>query len=99
VGRTTVTGDASGAMIGGALAGAGCVGPVGILDQLKLGLSAGVGIGTEAAVEETGRTGADDQVNSDGLTAGVEVSTSGADEDVGIDPSADVGVGAGEGAA
>lgn len=101
-----MTGDASGAIIGAALAGADCVGTVGILGQLKLGLSAAVCTGTEAAAEETksvmvcgGRTCAGDQVNNDGLTVEVEVSTSGADKDAGIDPGADAGVGADEGGA
>ena len=105
-GPTTMAGDASGAITGAALAGADCVGTVGTLGQLELGLSTAACTGTSAAAEETksvmvcgGRTGAGDQVNNDGLTVEVEVSTSGADIDAGIDPGADAGVGADEGGA
>ena len=106
VGPTPMAGNVIGAIVGGALAGVDCVGSVGILGQLKLGLNAGVCTGTETAAEDTepvmvccGRTGTDDQANSDGLTVGVEVSTSGADENASIDPKADVGMGADEGGA
>jgi hypothetical protein len=82
-----------------------CVGPVGAVGQLKLGVNAGVRSGIEAAgvvAEETpvtvccGTTGADVQVISGGLTLEDEVRTSRADEDTGIDLGADVGVGANE---
>lgn len=71
------------------------MGSMGILGQLSFGASTGVGTGTVAAAtaaEDTkpvavcrGRTRADDQVNGGGLTVEGGVSTSGADEDMGID--------------
>jgi hypothetical protein len=107
VGSTTRTGGASRVIVGARTVAE--AGPVRIPGQLKLAASVAGRVGIEGAgvvdrrrgsvIVRCGRTGAGGQVSSGGLMVEGSSSTSGAEEDAGIDRSADDGVGVDEEAA